>query len=137
MLPFQLETIDPFRDVRIAVVGVSQHPEKYGYKVYTHLRKHGYTVYPVNIHNGIIQGERVYRTLHELTRSVGRPDLVVFVIPPRAAYEVMREAEALGVRRFWFQPGSDDPHTRRECQEKQLDCTLGMCIMKATGREKA
>jgi len=123
---------DPLRGKRIGIIGVSRNPEKYGYRVFKDLLDKGYSVYPVNPNNGTILGKPVFRNLNELIMAEGKPDMLIFIIPPAAAINTLREAVRQGITTFWFQPGSESRDIMTYCMQHKLACTFGMCIMHAT-----
>jgi predicted CoA-binding protein len=74
--------------------------------VYWELRAGGYTVRAVNPHATEVEGDRAWPRLADLPEI---PDVVNFVTPPTVTTSVVDEALRLGIRRLWFQPGSEDP----------------------------
>ncbi|MEM0018150.1 MAG: CoA-binding protein [Candidatus Korarchaeum sp.] len=121
-------SLDPFLDKEnvVAVVGVSRNPEKWGYKLYRFFKGHYRKVYPVNPGADEIDGDKVYPDLRSLPEL---PDVVDIVVPPAVAREVVREAISLGVRRIWFQPGSEDEEAIRLCKEAGVEVIWGICLM--------
>ena len=90
---------------RIAVVGASNHPEKYGNIIVRNLVGKGYPVLPVNPHETTIEGLPVARSLAEVERPV---DIVVMVVHPPVTLATMQEAARLGFPAVWLQDGSFD-----------------------------
>ncbi|MEM2906811.1 MAG: CoA-binding protein, partial [Candidatus Odinarchaeota archaeon] len=76
------------RGRRVAVVGVSRDPGKYGYRVYFDLKSKGFEVYAVNPNIDSVEGDRVYASVLDLPVRV---DLVVFVVPPAVGLKVLGE----------------------------------------------
>lgn len=89
----------------VAVVGVSENRDKYGWKVYQNLQRRGYGVLAVNPNHQTINGDKCYASVGDLPAGVG---LVVTVVPPLVTRRVVREGLAAGLKRFWMQPGSED-----------------------------
>lgn len=50
----------------IAVVGVSENTEKYGFKIFKDLIENGYKVKGINPKDGKILGKKIYKNLKEL-----------------------------------------------------------------------
>jgi uncharacterized protein len=88
---------------KYAVIGASDSPEKYGYKVYKRLKRLGYTVYPVNPRRELVQGDKSYDNLYSLPEKV---DVLNFVVPPDVSAKVTQTAIKIGYKVFWYQPGS-------------------------------
>ncbi|MBD3280396.1 CoA-binding protein [Candidatus Dojkabacteria bacterium] len=88
-----------------AVVGASNNPEKYGYKIYKQLKEKGFEVYPINPREELIQGDKAYENLFQLPKQV---DVLNFVVPPDVNKNVTKTAFEIGYKIFWYQPGSYD-----------------------------
>jgi len=114
------------RENVVAVVGVSRNPEKWGHRLYKFFKGHYRRVYPINPGADEIDGDKAYPNLSSLPEV---PDVVDIVVPPEVAREVVREAISLGVRRIWFQPGSEDEEAIRLCREAGVEVIYGACLM--------
>jgi predicted CoA-binding protein len=85
---------------RIAVTGVSGHPEGHGSNVvYTRLRERGYTVFAVNPNSETAEGDP---TFPDLAAIPGGVDAVVIATSPQHAAQTMREAADLGIKYVWM-----------------------------------
>ncbi|HDN79366.1 MAG: CoA-binding protein [Chloroflexi bacterium] len=121
------ELIEEFINRRVwAVVGASQNPAKYGYKIVQDLTAAGYKVYPVNPKGGEIEGIQVYRSLRELPE---KPEVVDIVVPPQVTEEVVKECRELGLTRIWMQPGAESEAAIRYCEENGMQVVYGVCAM--------
>jgi len=88
---------------RIAVTGVSRHPESHGSNVvYRRLRDRGYEVFAVNPNADEVEGDRAY---HALTDIPGGVDGVVIGTRPEAAEATVRECADLGITHVWMHRG--------------------------------
>lgn len=121
------ELIEDFINRRVwAVVGASQNPAKYGYKIVQDLSSAGYKVYPVNPKGGEIEGIPVYRSLRDLPE---KPEVVDIVVPPQVTEEVVKECKELGLTRIWMQPGAESEKAIQYCEENGLQVVYGVCAM--------
>jgi predicted CoA-binding protein len=85
---------------RIAVTGVSRHPQGHGSNtVYKRLRDRGYEVFAVNPNATEVEGDRCYHSLEEIPGGV---DAVVIATAPDQAEATMRECVELGVKSTWM-----------------------------------
>jgi uncharacterized protein len=85
---------------RVAVTGVSRHPENHGANfVYRRLRDRGYEVFAVNPNADEVEGDMAY---HDLTSIPGGIDAVVIGTRPERAESTMRECARLGIKRVWM-----------------------------------
>jgi len=109
-----------------AVVGASRNPEKYGHKVFRDLLEAGYEVYPVNPRADEVLGRKCYPDLRSLPK---RPDVVVFVVPPRITEALAQQCVELGVRFVWMQPGAESEEAIRALEEAGITVFHNICIM--------
>lgn len=109
-----------------AVVGASENPAKYGYRVFRSLRQAGYTVYPVNPRGGELEGVPVAPALASLPQL---PDVVNLVVPPRVTEQVVRQAKELGLTRIWMQPGAESEEAIGYCREHDMQVVYDACAM--------
>ena len=85
---------------RIAVTGVSRHPESHGANVvYRRLRDRGYEVFAVNPNAAEVEGDKAYGNL---TSIPGGVEAVVIGTSPEHADETMHECADLGIEQVWM-----------------------------------
>jgi len=85
---------------RIAVTGVSRHPESHGANVvYRRLRDRGYEVFAVNPNATEVEGDKAYGNL---TSIPGGIEAVVIGTSPEHADETMHECADLGIEQVWM-----------------------------------
>lgn len=88
---------------RLAVTGVSRHPESHGSNVvYRRLRQRGYEVFAVNPNAEEVEGDPAYDDLRSISGGV---DAVVIATRPELAEETMRECADLGIKHVWMHRG--------------------------------
>ena len=116
-----------------AVVGASANAEKYGFRVFKHLRDMGFEVFAVNQKGGTLLGERVYRSIGELPKV---PDVVVTVVPPMATEQIVEECLRIGVKKVWMQPGSESQRAIGFCRKNGIDVVFNACIMVERKKER-
>ncbi len=123
-------SINPKDFKRIAIIGATTNPNKFGNIVLKDLRKKGFEVYPVSPNYDEIDGLKVYRSVDELPKDV---ELLVFIVPPSIAIEELKKAYQSGFRRFWFQPGAESQELI-EYSKTLLDAQFSFinCIMVET-----
>ena len=114
------------KTTRIAVVGASNDPSKYGNIIVRTLVRHGYDVVPVNLRETTIAGLRVYPNLRAIPSPV---DIVDVVTPPESTLEILREAAEAGISLVWLQDGSHDEAALRAAAAAPFKTVHGACIM--------
>ncbi len=109
-----------------AVVGASSNPEKYGNKIYQHLKKLGKKVYPIHPAITELDGEPVYKTLSDIPEKVSVVDVVV---PPQVTEKVVEECLKLGITKVWMQPGAESAKAIEFCEKNNIDVISNACVM--------
>lgn len=114
------------KDLTYAVVGASTNPDKYGHKVFKDLFKSGFDVVPINPHAKQILNETVYSNLKSCPQEI---DVVVMVVPPKVAQQVISQAADQGIGHIWFQPGSESQAAIQVALDQGMQVTSNACIM--------
>ncbi len=116
-------------ETRIAVVGASNNPEKYGNVIVKNLRAKGYTILPVNPREKEIDGLTAYASLREVPGPV---HVVSVVTPPPRTLEVLKEVAALGLPNVFLQDGSHDDQVLAYAATAPFKTVYDACIMVVT-----
>lgn len=111
---------------RIAVVGASNDPSKYGNIIVNDLKRQGYVVLPVNPREATIAGLPVFRSLADVPKPV---DIVDVVTPPPVTRKVLQDAAAAGIGLVWLQDGSFDDAVLEEAKAAPFKTVHHACIM--------
>lgn len=111
-----------------AIVGASNNPEKYGYKLMQDLQTSGFKVLPINLKEQEILGEKVYASLADYPAKI---DLVIFVVPPQVTRHILNQVKQLKIDKVWFQPGSESDEALKFCRENQIEAIANSCVMRA------
>lgn len=111
---------------RVAVVGASSNPEKYGNIIVRNLLAKGYEVVPINPREKIIEGLTAHASLLDLTKPVG---IVDFVVPPSVTLEVLKQIKDGSFDTVWFQDGSFNDQVVEYAMEHFENVVHHACIM--------
>ena len=114
------------RKTRIAVVGASNDPSKYGNIIVRNLMAHGYQVLPVNPKEATIAGLPVYRSLAFVPKPV---DIVDVVTPPAVTRQVLKDVAEAGIGLVWLQDGSFDDAVLEDAAAAPFKTVDHACIM--------
>ena len=113
----------------VAIVGATDNPGKYGSVIYRDLKRKGFRVFGVNPHRPTIDGDRAYPDLSALPEA---PTVVNFVVPPESTLTVLKEADQLGYKNVWVQPGAESPAAIARAKELGMSVIAGgPCLLVA------
>lgn len=110
-----------------AIVGASNNPEKYGYKILKTLLDAGITAIPINPKETQILGQKVYSSIQEIPEEV---DVIDFVTPPHITLRTLEELE--DIHKVWFQPGSFNEECIKFCKKNKIRYLSDFCLLAST-----
>ncbi len=111
----------------VAVVGLSNDPEKYSHEVGSYLKEQGYRIIPVNPTEEEVIGERAYETVDQIPERV---DVVDVFLPPEKTSEIAEDAVRAGAKALWLQEGIENAEARRIAEEGGLAYVEDRCMRK-------
>ena len=111
----------------VAVVGLSNDPEKYSHEVGRYLKEQGYRIIPVNPTEEEVIGERAYDTVDQIPERV---DVVDVFLPPEKTSEIAEDAVRAGAKALWLQEGIENAEARRIAEEGGLAYVEDRCMRK-------
>ena len=118
----------------IAVVGMSNKPERASNGVAHYLQQHGYRIIPVNpaYAGQDIFGEKVYATLQQAADAVGAGggtiDIVDCFRKPDDMLPIAREAVAIRAGCLWMQLGVVNQQAADLAKAAGLDVVMDRCL---------
>ena len=117
----------------IAVVGLSDKPDRASYEVAAYLQDHGYRIVPVNpaCAGQQILGEPVFATLQDAAASLPAGvtiDIVDCFRKPDAIVPIARDAIAVGARCLWMQLEIENDEAARLARDAGLDVVMNRCL---------
>ncbi|HTI05961.1 MAG TPA: CoA-binding protein [Gemmatimonadales bacterium] len=130
---FETKVQDFLAQKRIAIAGVSRnhshHPA--GNLIYRRLKKTGHDVFAVNPNMQRFEGDRCYPDLQSIPGGV---DGVVIITRPETTDRIVRDCQAVGVRRVWMHRGvgkgsSVSPAAVEFCRTHDITVIDGACPM--------
>ncbi|HLL57542.1 MAG TPA: CoA-binding protein [Rubrobacteraceae bacterium] len=111
----------------IAVVGLSNDPQKPSNEVGSYLKEQGYRVIPVNPKEEEVLGERSYETVEQIPEEV---DVVDVFLRPEKTPEAAEDAVRAGAKTLWLQEGIESEEARRIAEENGLAYVENRCMRK-------
>lgn len=116
------------REVKtIAVLGLSDNPERPSYRVARALQGFGYRVIPVRPGQSEVLGEKAYASLADLFAV---PDLVDVFRAPEHVPGIVDECIAKGVKELWLQEGVVNEAAAEKARAAGMTVVMDRCIWK-------
>ncbi len=118
--------------MNVAVIGASDHPDRYSYMAVMLLKENGYAVFPVHPKLKAIEGMRVYPTLKDIPEHM---DTLSLYVSQELSSKMQEELFNAAPRRIIFNPGAENPALEAKAREKGIE-TLEACtlVMLKTGQ---
>ena len=116
----------------IAVVGLSDNPDRPSYQVATYLKQHGYRIVPINPKYAVILGEPAYPDLVYGARAIS-PTQIDIVDIFRKAEDVpphVEEALVIHAPVVWMQEGIEHHDAAQKAKGSNVKVVMNRCLMK-------
>jgi predicted CoA-binding protein len=112
---------------RVAVVGISDNPDRPSFGVASYLRAAGFEIVPVNPNLSVWEGLPCYASL----RDIPAPIEVVDIFRRSELVEpVVDEAIAIGARAVWMQDGVVNPAAAAKARAAGLMVVMDRCMLR-------
>lgn len=123
-------TLDELRRIlaaakTIAVVGLSNKPDRPSNEIAVYLKAEGYRIIPVNPTIPEALGERAYASLREIPERV---DVVEVFRKPEDVPPIVADAIAIGAKVVWMQPGIVHEEAAARAQAAGLKVVMDTCM---------
>lgn len=109
----------------IAVVGLSDKPDRPSYDVASYLQRMGYRIIPVNPSLKTVLGEKAYPDLTSIPEPV---DVVDIFRRSEDIGPVVDEAIKIGAKAVWIQLGITNDQAALAARDAGLDVVMDRCI---------
>ncbi|GAB7388835.1 CoA-binding protein [Bacillaceae bacterium] len=129
-MPFQNPSKEELKKIlteakTIAVVGLSEKPERDSYQVAKYLQEKGYKIIPVNPTVDSVLGEKAVSSLKDIQEAV---DVVDVFRRPEHVMPVAEEAVAIGAKVLWLQLGVVNGEAAEYAAKHGLKVVMDRCI---------
>ena len=110
----------------VAIIGASNDRSKYGNKALRAFQQRGYTVYPVNPNEPVIEGLPAFRSISEVP---ARPERVTVYVRPAVLLKLLPDIAAKGCDELWLNPGTESGEVLAEARRLQLNVIQACSIL--------
>jgi predicted CoA-binding protein len=125
-----MDIVQILRNARtIAVVGLSDKPERPSYDVASYLMEHGYAIIPVNpkLETGNWRGIKAYPSLRDIPAEA-RVDVVDIFRKSEDVPPVVDDAIAIGAKTVWMQLGIVNEAATEKARKAGLNVVMDRCM---------
>lgn len=109
----------------VAVVGLSDKPDRVSYMVSEAMQAKGYTIIPVNPNAEMIMGQKSYASLKDIPVEV---DIVNVFRRSEHTPPVAEEAVAIGAKTLWLQLGIANEEAAEIATKGGMEVIMDRCI---------
>jgi predicted CoA-binding protein len=109
----------------IAVVGLSNNPERASYRVSAYMLNQGYQIIPVNPFADEILGQKVFAQLSEIPFRI---DLVNVFRTAKDCPAITQERVAIGAKSIWIQLGIISTESELIARNAGLEFVMDRCL---------
>ena|SRR5579859_955939 len=114
----------------IAIVGLSDKPDRPSYEVGLYLKDHGFTIIPVNPNVKEVFGLQVYPSVSAIPSDI-HIDIVDIFRKPDQVMAIIQDVMDSGRTPFiWMQEGVGSPEAKNFADSHGLENVMDICIMK-------
>jgi len=111
----------------VAVVGISEKPDRPSHRVAEYLKRAGYKVIPVNPTLTEVLGQKCYPDLESIP---GKIDVVDVFRKPETVMPVVESAIKVGAKTVWMQEGIINEDAARRATDAGLNVVMDRCMLK-------
>jgi uncharacterized protein len=112
----------------IAVIGLSNRPDRASFGVSRYMQRQGYRIVPVNPTLSDVLGESAYPTLEAAAAAVGQIDLVDVFRAPQFVPEIVNDVIRLKIPFLWLQQGVIDQESAQRAETAGVRVVMDHCI---------
>ncbi len=115
----------------IAIVGLSDNPDRPSYEVAKYLQEKGYKIIPINPNVTEVLGEKAYPDLLSIPKEI-RVDIVDLFRKSTEVLPHVKEAISRGgVKLIWMQEGVFNKDAELLTKEAGIEVIMNACMMKS------
>lgn len=114
------------KSITIAVIGLSDNPDRPSYYVSAYMQQKGYRIFPINPLLESVLGERCYGSLTELP---SKPDIVNVFRTSNFIGAIVDDMVKLGLNNLWVQQGIVNLNAAALAEAAGVHVVMDRCIM--------
>ena len=111
----------------VAIIGASNDPAKYGSRAVRAYLRQGWTVYPVNPNEDVVEGQKVYARIEDVPKPVDR--ITVYVPPDVGRGLLPSFKQAAPGAELFINPGAEDEAFMKAAEDLGLEPIYACSIL--------
>jgi predicted CoA-binding protein len=115
----------------IAVIGLSDKPDRPSYEVAKYLQEKGYRIIPVNPTISGALGENAYPDIVSIPKEIEIDIVYIFRRSEDLLPHVKEAIKRGGVKLIWMQEGIENEEAQRVANEANIAVVMNACMMKS------
>ncbi|HTZ60839.1 MAG TPA: CoA-binding protein [Acidobacteriaceae bacterium] len=118
----------------IAVIGLSDNPQRPAFRVSKYMQQEGYRIIPVHPKVSQALGVKAYPSLEDAYAAEGRIDLVNVFRASEYVPEIVKDVMRLKIPYLWLQEGVCHPEAVKWAEDDGILVVMDRCIYKEHAR---
>ncbi len=110
----------------IAIIGVSENKKKFGYYLFDFMKKHGYSVVPVNPKAKEILGNVCYNSIDSLPAEVKK---AIIMTPKTQTDKVLKQLHEHGINDVWVQQMCQTTESKEITGSLRMNAIFNRCVL--------
>lgn len=124
-------TKDFFNSIKtIAIVGLSDKPDRPSYEVASYLQSKGFRIIPVNPYITEVLGEKAYPDLFSIPAEIKIDVVDIFRRSDQVVPHVKEAVVRNNIKIIWMQEGVANNEAKKYAEEHSLTVIMNFCLMK-------
>jgi len=120
----------------VAIIGLSDNPDRPSYEVGLYLKNQGFNIIPVNPMIEEVFGIKSYLSILDIPKTT-QIDIVDIFRKPDQVIPIIEEVVKSGRKPvIWMQEGVESPEAKAVAEKYGLEVVMDMCMMKAHKKSK-
>jgi len=121
---------DFFEGVKtIAIIGLSDNPEKHSYKVASYFQSKSFKIIPINPKLTEVLGEKAYPNLLSVPAGIKIDVVDIFRRPEEVIPHIKEILERGNIKKIWLQEGVGSPEAENFAKKHDLLMVSNFCLM--------
>jgi len=111
---------------KLAFIGLSANPKKFGNLLYKELIKRSYELFPIHIREKVIDGIVCYPSIEVVKDKV---EGIIINTNPKNTLQILDELKKNNITKVWLQPGAESKEVIVKANDLNLSLITNKCLL--------